>query len=85
MPQDVSSPEKWQADYERGTDGWDLQGPTPVFKRLALERRFAPGRMIVPGTRRGFKLMCQALPFDSVPARRGREQLLVFQKTGQPN
>jgi SAM-dependent methyltransferase len=204
MPQDVSSPEKWQGDYEWGTDGWDLQGPTPVFKRLASDGRFAPGRMIVPGAgrghdarefarhgfqvtavdftpyaiqemrrladpdapvdiqpldlfalpreldgsfdyvleytcfcaidpqrrgeyaavvsrllkprgiyidlafpldrhaggppfavsvpeveelfaRRGFKLMRQELPSDSVSARRGREQLLVFQKTGQPN
>ncbi len=53
MTLDVSSPEKWQTDYERGTDGWDLQGPTPVFKRLASEGRFAPGRMIVPGAGRG--------------------------------
>lgn len=53
MSQDVSLPEKWQADYERGTDGWDLQGPTPVFKRLASDGRFAPGRMFVPGAGRG--------------------------------
>lgn len=53
MTHDVGSPEKWQADYEQGTDGWDLHGPTPVFKRLASDRRFAPGRMLVPGAGRG--------------------------------
>ncbi len=49
----VSSPDKWQADYERRSDGWDLGGPTPVFKRLASDSRFPPGRMIVPGAGRG--------------------------------
>jgi SAM-dependent methyltransferase len=53
MSLNVSSPEKWQADYERGTDGWDLRGPTPVFKRLVSEGHFAPGRIFVPGAGRG--------------------------------
>ena len=53
MTQDVNSPQKWEADYQRGTDGWDLGGPTPVFKRLADAQRFKPGRMIVLGAGRG--------------------------------
>ena len=50
---DVNSPDKWEADYQRGTDGWDLGGATPVFKRLAASKRFVPGRMIVLGAGRG--------------------------------
>ena len=53
MTNDVNSPHKWEADYQRGTDGWDLGGPTPVFKRLASSKRFKPGRMIVLGAGRG--------------------------------
>jgi SAM-dependent methyltransferase len=53
MTSDVNSPQKWEADYQRGTDGWDLGGPTPVFKRLASSNRFKPGRMIVLGAGRG--------------------------------
>jgi SAM-dependent methyltransferase len=53
MISDVNSPYKWEADYQRGTDGWDLGRPTPVFKRLASSNRFRPGRMIVLGAGRG--------------------------------
>jgi len=55
MKDDVNSPRKWEADYERKTDGWDLGGPTPIFKRLALRasRQLIPGRMIVLGAGRG--------------------------------
>jgi SAM-dependent methyltransferase len=53
MTDDVNSPQKWDANYQRGTDGWDLGGPTPVFKRLASSKRFKPGRMIVLGAGRG--------------------------------
>jgi SAM-dependent methyltransferase len=53
MTNDVNSAQKWDADYERRTDGWDLNGPTPVFKRLASSRELAPGRMMVPGAGRG--------------------------------
>src|SRR5215831_17209257 len=52
-PINVNLPDKWQADYEHRTDGWDLGGPTPVFKRLAESGRFQPGRMAVPGAGRG--------------------------------
>ena len=53
MTGNVNLPEKWEADYQRGTDGWDLGGPTPVFKRLASTHRFQPGRMIVLGAGHG--------------------------------
>jgi methyl halide transferase len=55
MKDDVNSARKWEADYERKTDGWDVGGPTPIFKRLMLRerRRFIPGRMIVLGAGRG--------------------------------
>jgi SAM-dependent methyltransferase len=53
MTDDVNFPTKWEADYQRKSDGWDLGGPTPAFKRLASTRRFNPGRMIVPGAGRG--------------------------------
>jgi len=53
MPMHVNLPDKWQADYERKTDGWDLGGPTPAFKRLAVSGRFKPGRMVIPGAGRG--------------------------------
>ena len=35
-------------------DGWDLGGPTPVFKRLVSSARFKPGRMAVLGAGRGY-------------------------------
>ena len=53
MLNDVNFPNKWEADYQRKTDGWDLGGATPTFKSLAASRRFRPGRMIVPGAGRG--------------------------------
>ncbi len=53
MTLDVNLPEKWEADYQGGTDGWDLAGPTPVLKRLATSGRFPPGRMLVPCAGRG--------------------------------
>ena len=53
MTSDVNSPQKWEENYQRGTDGWDLGGPTPVFKRLASSNRFKPGRMIILGAGRG--------------------------------
>ncbi len=50
---DVNSPRKWEADYDRGTDGWDLGGPTPALRRLAASGRLAPGRLITLGAGRG--------------------------------
>jgi SAM-dependent methyltransferase len=54
MTDNVNSALKWEADYERKTDGWDLGGPTPVFKRLASSGQFTPGQMFVPGAGRGY-------------------------------
>ena len=53
MTQDVNSARKWEADYAHQTDGWDLGGPTPIFKRLILSGQLTPGRMIVLGAGRG--------------------------------
>jgi SAM-dependent methyltransferase len=53
MMNDVNSPRKWDNDYARHTDGWDLGGPAPVFKRLILSKQLIPGRMIVLGAGRG--------------------------------
>jgi len=53
MTDDVSLPAKWESNYEKHEDGWDLGGPTPVFKRIATNARFVPGRMLVPGAGRG--------------------------------
>lgn len=53
MTDDVNSACKWEKDYERQTDGWDLGGPTPAFKRLISSRELIPGRMIVLGAGRG--------------------------------
>jgi SAM-dependent methyltransferase len=53
MEMDVNSPDKWDANYEQGTDGWDLGGPTPVFQRLLRIGRLVPGRIIVLCAGRG--------------------------------
>lgn len=53
MTMDVNSPLKWDENYEQGTAGWDLGGPTPVFQRLLSSGKFVPGRMIVLGAGRG--------------------------------
>lgn len=50
---DVDSPEFWEEIYRGGRAGWDLGGPTPVFKRLLASEEFKPGRMVVLGAGRG--------------------------------
>jgi SAM-dependent methyltransferase len=54
MVMDVNSADKWEADYLRGTDGWDLGGPTPIFRSLLLNRQLPPGRMLVVCAGRGY-------------------------------
>ena len=49
----VNHPAKWELDYQRGTAGWDMGTPTPVFQRLLREKIFAPGKMLIPGAGRG--------------------------------
>ena len=51
---DVNLPDKWDANYEQGTDGWDLGKPTPVFQRLLQNQDLLPGRIIVLGAGRGY-------------------------------
>lgn len=51
---DVNSPDKWDRDYARGTDGWDLGRPTPAFQELLSSGRLKPGRIIVPCAGRGY-------------------------------
>src|SRR6185295_13470896 len=53
MTDDVNSPAKWERDYQRGTAGWDMGTPTPVFQRLLAGGNFSPGRMLIPGAGRG--------------------------------
>src|SRR5258706_13242884 len=53
MTNDVNSAHKWETDYEHKTDGWDLGGPTPAFKRLAAGGELKSGQMIVLGAGRG--------------------------------
>lgn len=50
---DINSPSFWEEIYQGGRAGWDLGGPTPVFRRLLASGEFAPGRMIVLGAGRG--------------------------------
>jgi len=54
MTNDVNSPSKWETNYQKGTDGWDLHGPTPVFNRLLTSGHYPPGRLIVLGAGRGY-------------------------------
>ena len=50
---DVNSPAFWDWNYNSGVLPWDLDGPTPVFERLAKAGQFTPGRMLVLGAGRG--------------------------------
>lgn len=51
---DVNSAHYWEQNYRQGRTGWDLGEPTPVFRRLADNGRFPPGKMIVLGAGRGY-------------------------------
>jgi SAM-dependent methyltransferase len=53
MTMDVNSADKWEADYRRGSDGWDLGRPTPVFRTLLANRELPPGKMLVVCAGRG--------------------------------
>jgi SAM-dependent methyltransferase len=50
---DVNSADKWESDYQRGGDGWDLGGPNPVFRNLLASGQISPGKMIVICSGRG--------------------------------
>jgi len=53
MTMDVNSADKWERDYQRGGDGWDLGGPNPVFHNLLANGQITPGKMIVLCSGRG--------------------------------
>ncbi len=53
QPDPVNSPSFWEEIYQRDDAGWDLGGPTPVFRRLLKSKHFAPGKIIVLGAGRG--------------------------------
>jgi SAM-dependent methyltransferase len=53
MAMDVNSEDKWEADYLRGSDGWDLGRPTPVFSNLLANRGLPPGKMLALCAGRG--------------------------------
>jgi len=81
MP-DVGLPKFWEDIYQQQQTGWDLGGPTPVFRRLLESGRLRPGRVIVPGAgsghdarefaRRGFDVT--AVDFAAEAARALRAQ-----------
>jgi len=50
---DVNSADKWEADYLRGSDGWDLGGPNPVFRNLLASGKLSPGKILVVCAGRG--------------------------------
>lgn len=45
--------EFWETNYLNAQLPWDLDGPTPVYARLAGSGQLAPGRMLVLGAGRG--------------------------------
>lgn len=51
---DVSSASFWEESYRSGRTGWDLGMPTPVFKRLAENSHFKPGKMLVICAGKGY-------------------------------
>ncbi|HSG17792.1 MAG TPA: methyltransferase domain-containing protein [Anaerolineae bacterium] len=50
---DVNSSDFWDRLYQTDQFGWDLGGPTPVFRRLAESRRLKPAALLVLGAGRG--------------------------------
>jgi len=54
MALNVNSADKWESDYLRGSDGWDLGGPTPVFRNLLVNGRLSPGKILVVCAGRGY-------------------------------
>ncbi|MCP4357914.1 MAG: methyltransferase domain-containing protein [Chloroflexi bacterium] len=54
MPAHPNHPQFWETLYQNEQFPWDLNGPTPVFQRLAKNGVFPPGKMIVLGAGRGY-------------------------------
>ena len=47
----VNDPDFWEDIYKRNDIGWDLNGPTPIFAKIA--NKLKPGRVIILGSGRG--------------------------------
>ena len=47
----VNDPDFWEDIYKRNDIGWDLNGPTPIFNKIA--NKLKPGRVIILGSGRG--------------------------------
>ena len=47
----VNDPDFWEDIYKRNDIGWDLNGPTPIFNKIA--NKLKPGRVIILGAGRG--------------------------------
>ena len=47
----VNDPDFWEDIYKRNDIGWDLNGPTPIFEKIA--NKLKPGRVIILGSGRG--------------------------------
>lgn len=81
---EVHSAKFWQDIYQARRTGWDLGGPTPVFRRLLDSGRLQPGRMFVPGTgsghdalefaRRGFDVTAVDFAPDAVRELRAKAE-----------
>ena len=54
MVLNVNSAEKWESDYLRGSDGWDLGGPTPAFRNILVNGGLSPGKILVVCAGRGY-------------------------------
>lgn len=93
MLDDVNFPTKWERDYQRGTAGWDMGTPTPVFQRLLAENKFPPGTMIVPGAglghdarefaRHGFDVFAVDFAQDAVRGMRARNAVPTYHEVFQ--
>lgn len=47
----VNDPDFWEDIYKRNDIGWDLNGPTPIFVKIA--NKLKPGKIIILGCGRG--------------------------------
>src|SRR3569832_2570416 len=47
------NPPIWERLYQRGETGWDQGGPSPGLVDFLTERKYPPGRVLVPGAGRG--------------------------------
>ena len=48
----VNDPDFWEDIYKRNDIGWDLNGPTPIFEKIA--NKLKPGRVVILGSGRGY-------------------------------